>query len=122
MTRTAKVWLIVVLVAVVLLLCCVVTLAAGIFLAGVFNVGDVIDVAQGPGSPNVTLANYDRIQVGTTHQEVVAIFGGAGVRTAQIKTVGKWLEFYTWMDTANGQATVVFKEGRVTKKSQNGLR
>jgi len=121
-TRTAKVWLIVVLVAVVLLLCCVVTLAAGIFLAGVFNVGDVIDVAQGPGSPNVTLANYDRIQVGTTHQEVVAIFGGAGVRTAQINVAGQRLEFYTWKDTAKGQATITFKNGLVTDKSQNGLR
>lgn len=121
MTRTAKVWLVIVLVAVVLLLCCVVTLAVGIFLAGVFNVDDIIEVAQGPGSPRVTLANYERVQVDMTYAEVTAIFRGPGVRTAQIELAGERLEFYTWKDMANGQATITFKNGLVTDKAENEL-
>ncbi len=122
MTRTAKIWLVIVLVAVALLLCCVVTLAVGIFLAGVFNVDDIIEVAQGPGSPRVTLASYERVQIGMTYEEVAAVFGGPGVRTAQIKVGGEWLEFYSWKDIGDGHATIVFKNGRVSEKNQNGLR
>ncbi len=122
MTRTAKIWLVIVLVAVALLLCCVVTLAVGIFLAGVFNVDDIIEVAQGPGSPRVTLAGYERVQIGMTYDEVAAVFGGPGVRTAQIKVGGEWLEFYSWKDIGDGHATIVFKNGLVSDKSQNGLR
>ncbi len=122
MTRTAKIWLVIVLVAVALLLCCVVTLAACIFLAGVFNVDDIIEVAQGPGSPRVTLANFERVQIGMTYDEVAAVFGGPGVRTAQIKVGGEWLEFYSWKDIGDGHATIVFKNGRVSEKNQNGLR
>jgi hypothetical protein len=121
-TRTAKIWLIVILVVVVLALCCVVTVAAAVFLGGVFNLGEITDVAQGPGSPRVTLANYERVQTGMTYDEVAAVFGGPGVRTAQIKVGGEWLEFYTWKDVGDGHATIVFKNGRVSDKSQNGLR
>lgn len=122
MTKTAKIWLVIVLVALVLLMCCVVTLAAGIFLAGVFNVDDIVEVAQGPGSPRVTLAGYERVQIGMTYGEVAAVFGGPGVRTAQIKVGGEWLEFYSWKDIGDGHATIVFKNGRVSDKSQNKLR
>ncbi len=122
MTKTAKIRLVIVLVAVVALLCCVVTLAAGIFLAGVFNVDDIIEVAQGPGSPRVTLASYERVQIGMTYDEVAAVFGGPGVRTAQIKVGGEWLEFYSWKDIGDGHATIVFKNGRVSEENQNGLR
>ena len=121
MTRTAKVWLVIVLAAVVALLCCVVTLAVGIFLAGVFNVDDIVDVAQGPGSPRVTLANYERVQIGMTYAEVAAVFRGPGVRTAQVELAGERLEFYTWKDMANGQATITFKNGLVTDKAENEL-
>jgi hypothetical protein len=121
-TRTAKIWLVIVLVTVALLLCCVVILAVGIFLAGVFNVGDIVEVARGPGSPRVTLASYERIQIGMTYDEVAAVFGGPGVRTAQIKVAGEWLEFYSWKDIGDGHATIVFKNGRVSEKNQNGLR
>ena len=122
MTRTAKIWLVIVLVALVLLMCCVVTLAVGIFLAGVFNVDDIVGVAQGPGSPRVTLTNYERVQMGMTYDEVAAVFGGPGVRTAQIEVAGEWLEFYSWKDIGDGHATIVFKNGRVSEKNQNGLR
>jgi hypothetical protein len=122
MTRTAKIWLIVVLVAVVLALCCVVTVAAAVFLAGVFNIDEITEVARAPGSPGVTLANYERITTGMTYDEVVAIFGGPGVRTAQIRVGGEWLEFYSWKAVEGGQATITFKNGVVSTKSQNDLR
>ncbi len=122
MTRTAKVWLIVVLVVVVLALCCVVSVAAAVFLAGVFNMDEITEVARAPGSPNVTLANYERIETGMTYDEVTAIFGGPGVRTAQIQLGGEWLEFYSWKAATGGTATVTFKNGIVSTKSQNGLR
>jgi hypothetical protein len=121
MTRTAKIWLIVVLVVVVLALCCVVSVAAAVFLAGVFNINEITEVARAPGSPNVTLANYERIEVGMTHDEVVAIFGGPGVRTAQIQVGGEWLEFYSWKAAEGGTATVTFKNGVVSTKNENGL-
>jgi hypothetical protein len=122
LTRTVKIWLVIVLVAVALLLCCVVTLAAGIFLAGVFNVDDIIEVAQGPGSPRVTRANFERVQISMTYDEVAVIFGGPGVRTAQIKVGGEWLEFYSWKDIGDGHATIVFKNGLVSEKNEKGLR
>jgi hypothetical protein len=122
MTRTAKIWLIVVLVVAVLALCCVVTVAAAVFLAGVFNMDEITEVARGPGSPSVTFANYERIETGMTYDEVAAIFGSPGVRTAQIQVGGAWLEFYSWKAVEGGNATVTFKNGIVSTKNQNGLR
>lgn len=121
MTRTAKIWLIVVLVVAVLALCCVVSVAAAVFLAGVFNIDEITEVARAPGSPNVTLANYGRIEMGMTYGEVVTIFGGPGVRTAQIQVGGEWLEFYSWKAAEGGTATVTFKNGVVSTKNENGL-
>lgn len=122
MTRTAKIWLIVILLIVVVALCCVVTVAVAVFLGGVFNLGEITDVAQGPGAPRVTLSNYERIQIGMTHSEVAAIFGSTGVRTAQITVGGERLEFYSWKAVGGGHATITFKNGLVADKSQTDLK
>lgn len=122
MTRKAKIWIVVGVLAVLLLCCCVASIISVTIFRSIFNTAEIVDLATSPGNTNVTLANYNRIQSGMTYTEVVAIFGGPGVRTAQVKLVGKWMEFYSWMDTAGGQATIVFKEGRVIQKDQDRLR
>ncbi len=121
MSKTAKIWLVVGIIVVVLACCCVVSIVAVGALGNVFNVDGIIEASRGPGSADVTLANYERVRAGMTYDEVAAIFGGPGVRTAQLELAGERLEFYTWKDTAAGQATVVFKNGRVTEKNQHGL-
>jgi hypothetical protein len=122
MTKKAKIGLVVGILAVLLLCCCVASIVSISIFRSIFNTADIVDLATSPGNPNVTLANYNRIQIGMTYQEVVAVFGGPGVRTAQIKLVGNWMEFYSWMDTAGGQATIVFREGCVIQKSEDRLR
>ena len=123
MTKTAKVWLIVGVVAAVILCCCVVSAVIGFgIVSSVFNLEEIIVVSASPGSPYVTLANYNRVEVGMTYQEVAAIFGGPGVRTAQIKVGGEWLEFYSWKSTGSSSATIMFKEETVVNKSQSMLR
>jgi hypothetical protein len=122
MRRSAKIWLVAGILVVVLLCCCIVSVAGVAFYRSVFNTTEIVDLVTSGGNPNVTLANYNRVQIGMTYQEVVDVFGGPGVRSAQVTVAGKRLEFYSWMDTAGGQTTVVFKEGRVTKKSEDGLR
>ena len=70
----------------------------------------------------VLVFGYQPLIMGMTYDEVAVIFGGPGVRTAQIQVGGEWLEFYSWKDIGDGHATIVFKNGLVSEKSQNGLR
>ena len=121
MTKKAKIWIIVAIVAVVLACCCVVTVVAFSSLGDVFNMGSIVDVAEQPGSPRVNLPNYERVDVGMTYREVESIFGGPGVRTAQLELAGKRLEFYTWRGPEDGQATITFENGVVIEKAENGL-
>jgi len=121
LTKKAKIWLIVGLAAVVLLCCCVVSVLTWRAATGVFNFDDIIKVSQGPASPGVTAANYERVEVGMTYGEVARIFRDPGVRTAQLEMAGKQLEFYTWHGRGAVQVTITFQDGVVIEKDQTGL-
>jgi hypothetical protein len=120
-TKKGKIWLIVAIVAVVLACCCVVSAVAFSSLGSVFNMGNLVDVAERPGSPRVNLASYERVEVGMTYREVESIFGGPGVLAAQLELAGKRLEFYAWKGLGEGQVIVTFKDGMVMDKTENNL-
>jgi hypothetical protein len=120
-TRKAKIWLIVGIVIVVLLCCCVISIVAFNALGKVFNVDKIMEVSEAPGSPTVTLANYGRVRVGMTYGEVADIFGGPGIKAAQVQVGGDQLEFYVWKAVGGGHATITFEKNRVTEKSQTDL-
>ncbi len=121
MTRAAKVWLIVGLAAAVLLCCCIVSVVGLVLFSKTFNI-NVGDAMSQPESANVTAANYNRVQIGMTYPQVVAIFRGPGVLAVEGEMLGQRFELYQWKGPGGGYALISFENGRVSEKEQSDLR
>ncbi|NIT35498.1 MAG: hypothetical protein GTN49_03190 [candidate division Zixibacteria bacterium] len=121
MTKAAKIWLIVGVAATVLLCCCLVFVVGRVLLGKVIKI-NVDDVMSQPESANVTVANYNRVQIGMTYPQVAAIFGGPGVLAVEAEIAGKRFEVYQWKGLGGGYAQISFDNGKVYDKRQSGLR
>lgn len=136
MTKTAKIWLIVVIVVVALLLiACLITVAC-LGLIGMSGEKSTAPSVETPVSPSteapvteapqpsggVTLANFNKIQTGMKYEEVASIFGDPGELTAQSEFGGFKSEIYSWdAEKGFGSASVTFMNGEVQSKAQFGL-
>lgn len=85
---------------------------------------DRLDRTYGGMSSKITLDEYNKIEMGMTHQQVKNIVGGAGKITAQSEVAGissVVVEFEGSGDMG-ANANVTFQDGRVVAKAQYGLR
>jgi hypothetical protein len=71
----------------------------------------------------VTLAQYERLQTGMTHQQVVGILGGEGLELPR-NGVGSGGEVtYRWWGAEIGAGMrATFQDGKLIQKSQSGLK
>jgi hypothetical protein len=122
LTRKGKIWLIVAISAILLFCCCIAAIVGLTVYRNTINTTEIFDLATSPGTPGVTLANYDRVQYGMTYPEVVDIFGGPGVRTGQMKIADNQVKFYSWKGAAGGEATITFSNGVVMDKESRDLK
>ena len=79
----------------------------------------------GCGGSRISRANYDKITNGMTLEQVQGILGSPGEKaSADVKLPGVEIrvgaEVYTWRDDGR-KITVVFDDGKVSAKSQEGL-
>ncbi|MGD8720061.1 MAG: hypothetical protein PVH29_14730 [Candidatus Zixiibacteriota bacterium] len=121
MTRKAKIWLVVGVSAAVLFLYCGAPFAGVLVYRELFDPDEMFDMSMPSGNPNVTLANYNRIRAGMTHQQVTGILGGPGGTARHLETGGTRVEYWTWVGTDDSTITVIFKGGRVVAKRETGL-
>lgn len=121
MTKAAKVWLIVGVAAAVLLCCCIASVVGFVLLDKIINI-NVGDAMSQPESADVTVANYNRVQIGMTYPQVAAIFGGPGVLTVEGEIAGQRFEVYQWKGPGGAYALISFENGRVSDKEQSNLR
>jgi hypothetical protein len=66
----------------------------------------------------ISMAQYDTIQTGMSYQEVVKILGRPGVEAASSQNGAG----YRWQNADGSMVSVIFVNGRVGGKGQNGLR
>jgi hypothetical protein len=75
-----------------------------------------------PTISTITLAAYDRVQVGMTYEEVVAAMGKEGKELSKQEFDGVVTAQYRW---ENGDGTNMigqFRGGKLVSKSQSGLK
>lgn len=71
----------------------------------------------------ITLEKFEQIEMEMTYQEVVNIIGEEGTLSTESLYGGQSMEIYCWYDsTGVSNATISFMNGRVTGKSQIGLK
>lgn len=83
-----------------------------------------------PGSPRtpivITADEYDRIELGMTYDECVAIIGATGTPFGASNEPGReadipdWIS-YAWRNTPDSYAHVAFDHGRVDRKQAFNL-
>jgi hypothetical protein len=81
--------------------------------------------------PGITVENFERIELGMTHDEVARILGSRGVEVSRMAVDGSWTIDYLWLTIRAlpcspptpcvVQIIVSFSAGRVVGKSQSGL-
>ena len=74
-----------------------------------------------PPTPGVTKANFDRIEIRATNQEVERIFGEPGIMRSMDGGVAAWESSYFWRASDGSSARIDFVCGlqigeRVTEK------
>lgn len=76
--------------------------------------------------PNISKAEFDKLENGMTYEEVVAIIGGEGEVMSEVGVKGD--QFYTVMYTYEGEkgfgsnANFTFQDGKLQAKAQLGLK
>jgi hypothetical protein len=76
-------------------------------------------------SHRVTMAHYDQIKEGLTYQEVVGIVGRQGDQVLNMDIPGvpeATFSYYTWKNSDGSTLNAKFIKGRLTEKTQTGLR
>jgi hypothetical protein len=66
----------------------------------------------------ISMAQYAAIQEGMSYQEVVKVFRRSGVENAKAGNVAN----YSWQNADGSMVAIVFVDGRVGSKGQQGLR
>jgi hypothetical protein len=77
-------------------------------------------VPPAPIQPDISMSDYQKIQNGMTYQEVVNILGKEG----EERSSSSYYTIYLWNDGtgSGGNLTASFTNGRLTSKSQIGLK
>ena len=74
---------------------------------------------------DISMAEYNQIEVGMTYEEVCQIIGAEGELGAEAGVGGYSSEVYTWKGTlyfiSGANASITFMNGRVTAMAQVGL-
>jgi hypothetical protein len=71
----------------------------------------------------ITMAEFQQVTVGKTHDEAVAIIGGPGTRLSETTMAGYTTTMFRWDGEpgTNGLAIITFQNGVVSMTSQVGL-
>lgn len=82
--------------------------------------------APPPNPPTITKAEYDQLQQGMTYEQVVGVIGGEPKSTSESTVMGSVLLTGTWYGGGGSAsmefAVVVFDNGKLSHKSQTGLK
>lgn len=71
----------------------------------------------------VTLAGYNKLQIGMSYDEVVRILGVDGVETFRSESGNLQMVSYSWrLERPFGSLLVIFRNGTLSSKSQFGLK
>lgn len=83
-----------------------------------------LDREYGGMSPKMTLDEFNRIEMGMTHEQVKDIVGGAGKITAKSEVAGITTAVVEFKGSGSvgANANVTFQDGRVVAKAQYGLK
>jgi hypothetical protein len=71
---------------------------------------------------NVTLAEFNQIQVGMTYRQVADIVGSEGELTGQNQFGNMTTETYNWSNKPFGGMFCMFQNGKLTQKNQMSLK
>ena len=71
---------------------------------------------------DITLDQFNQIQMGTSYEDVSKILGREGLLSAQTSIVGQESTIYTWMNKGGANLSVTFQNGAATMKNQIGLK
>ena len=69
-----------------------------------------------------TMAQYEKIEIGTSLQDVQEVLGCNGEENSRTEASGKTLVFQTFGDLSNGMISLWLVDGKVTSKSQFGVK
>ncbi len=70
----------------------------------------------------VTMSEYNQIYDGMTYGDVVRIIGSRGEELSRSSTAGYTITMYAWKNKNGSNMTAMFENGKLTTKSQIGLR
>jgi hypothetical protein len=70
----------------------------------------------------VTMSEYNQIYDGMTYGDVVRIIGSRGEELSRSSTAGYTITMYAWSNKNGSNMTAMFENGKLTTKSQIGLR
>lgn len=71
---------------------------------------------------DITLEEFNKIQVGMTYSQVVSIIGAEGRVSSETQIGNKNYKYYVWDGVGfGGTATISFSDNRVTSKTQFNL-
>jgi|LSQX01.3.fsa_nt_gb hypothetical protein len=70
----------------------------------------------------VTMSEYNQIYDGMTYGDVVRIIGSRGEELSRSSTAGYTITMYAWSNKNGSNMTAMFENGKLTTKSQLGLR
>lgn len=82
--------------------------------------------AAGQGAEgDITLAEYDQIQIGMTYDQVTSIIGSPGKVTSEMNSGSVQMKGYQWygkeVNFMQGNAIITFDRGKVVNRVQFGL-
>lgn len=78
--------------------------------------------AKRPASSKVNYANFARLRDGMTREQVIKILGPGYTAILSVSVEGSESEVLQWEQAKDRVAVVGFENGRVTTRSQAGLR
>lgn len=91
--------------------------------SGALNEVSNITTEENVQNEKITLEKFNKITTGMTYQEVVDIIGEEGTLSTESSYSSQTMQIYSW-SASNGisNATVSFMNGKVSGKSQIGLK
>lgn len=73
-------------------------------------------------APTITMAMYEQVKEGMTYEEVEAIMGSKGEELSRSKNGDFEAVMYSWKNSTGSNMVAMFQNGKLTTKSQFGLK
>ena len=86
-----------------------------------FEAGELPPPRTMSTAATATLAEFNRIEMGMSRSQVVAVVGAPGEVVSEVKLAGYVTIMLQWMNTDGGNMNVMLQNNEVVSKAQFGL-